>query len=164
MERLRTREEIVKESPLLRAFIDPFVNTDFEMWRKMLNKVFKSKGQEVLLTLDKEIAQKEINTLFNLKDAAPVFTSRADESLIGEYFVILALIGMEVGDRNEVKAFVGEIMNPFIKMDIIYDNKEARMCTVEALECGVGWKERIDQSVPEGIRNSISKLDMGALD
>lgn len=155
---LRPKEVVLRESPLLRTFIDPYAEADFELWLKMTNKEFIRIRDEMLEIVDEKVMDDDINNLLAAAEEIGFFSKEQTEDSNAEITTLLTLIGFEVGNIKEVDLFMTSIKNQLILGGAIDEDPKNGGYIREIIKCGILWRKEIGEEVSPEIRKFVGKL------
>lgn len=159
----RSREQILEESPLLKAFTDPFINNSFDLWNEMLKEILSLKCNEARLVLKMSTIQKDINDLYEGLNLPTVFRPETKEDARNGFLMNFSLLGYEIGDDDDAEMFIEDMVKPLLVMNAVYDIPETRECIRKALRCGVTLRYEVENELPAVFNDAIAKLDLSGL-
>lgn len=155
----RRKDIIVAESPLLRSFIDKYLDNDPEMWIKMVDKVFLAKRDEMIDILGDELVDRDLNVYFQLAKENGIFSKDTENETKFALIACFAWIGYEIGNARDVDLFVDDVLTQIYRFDNVKQRPETADYVAEVMSCGAMWRKEVAEDAPREFREFFDKLD-----
>jgi len=158
------KEEIIQKSPLLRAFLDPLVQTDPEMWANIVNSEFTKVNAELTKRFGDNHEIVGFMPLVAMGIAFDIFEPSISQDGRNGTICILAGLGYEIGDLDDIPRFFSNIVFQLGCAGILNPdpNEQATKikCLWAAIYTGTKWKKHINENVPPAFANFIHDLNL----
>lgn len=158
------KEAILQKSPLLRALLDPLVQSDPEMWAKIVNSEFAKVNTELTKTLGKNHELVGFIPLMAMQSTFHVFDPSISIDGRNGTICILAGVGYEIGDTENIGNFFTDIVLQLSYAGVLNPDPDKQKiginCLYTAIFIGAQWKQHIEEDVPSEFVDFIHNLNL----
>lgn len=164
--KIRSREEILNDSPFFNSFLKNSA-TDYMIWVAETSPSLTTVTNELNKYLNGGFEEKAVLPLLSEADSKNVFDKDCMDNKKRLATTSLLAIGFEVGNIEEIKLFSFEISDKLIKLGLFGKDKnladKISSYIFAALYKGVSWKEGLIKQFSTSLgpfEDAIGKLDL----